>query len=200
MNWLAHLYLSEPDTEFRLGNLLADQVKGADRQRMSPAFLRGVTCHQAIDAFTENHPLVKHSRTFISPEQRRFSGILIDVFYDHFLARNWSQFSDTPLEQFTHSAYAEFQPLIPTLPEEARITLERIIEHDWLSSYREIAGIEDVLERLSGRLSERLKRPMSLHASVKDLRTSYGALESDFMKFMPELQERIMRDVRGDSP
>lgn len=146
MNWLAHLYLSEPDTEFRLGNLLADQVRGPDRTKMSPAFLRGVACHQVIDAFAESHPVVKRSRQRIGPEQRRFSGILVDVFYDHFLARNWAAYSTIPLPQFTHGAYADFTPHIPALPEEARITIERIIKHDWLTSYREIAGIEDVLE------------------------------------------------------
>jgi len=191
MNWLAHLYLSEPDSEFRLGNLLADQVRGPDRAQMSPTFLRGVACHQVIDAFAESHPVVKRSRQRIGPEQRRFSGILVDVFYDHFLARNWSQFADMPLEQFTHTAYAELQPYASKLPEEARITLERIIEHDWLTSYREIAGIEDVLERLSGRLTERLQRPMALHSAVKDLRGYYGDWEADFMEFMPELKNKI---------
>lgn len=189
MNWLAHLYLSEPETEFRLGNLLADQVRGPDRTRMSPTFLRGVACHQVIDAFAESHPVVKRSRQRIGPEQRRFSGILVDVFYDHFLARNWAEYSTTPLPQFTHGAYADFTPHISTLPEEARITLERIIEHDWLTSYREIAGIEDVLERLSGRLTERLNRPMALHSAVKDLQTHYGEFEADFQEFFPKLMD-----------
>lgn len=191
MNWLAHLYLSEPDTEFRLGNLLADQVRGADRDRMSAAFKRGMACHQAIDAFAESHPIVKRSRQRIGPEQRRFSGILADVFYDHFLARNWQEYADMPLENFTAQAYAEFTPHLPTLPEEARVTLERIIEHDWLTSYREIAGIEDVLTRLSGRLSDRLQRSVTLHSAVRELREDYVAWESDFTDFMPELRQAI---------
>ncbi len=197
MNWLAHLYLSEPETEFRLGNLLADQVKGAERLRMSPAFLRGMTCHQVIDAFAESHPIVKCSRQRIGPEQRRFSGILVDVFYDHFLARDWLHFSTIPLAQFNQEAYRAFTPHISALPEEARITVERIIEHDWLTSYREIAGIEDVLQRLSGRLTERLQRPMSLHSAVKDLRTHYGEFENDFQKFFPDLLYAISTQFPG---
>jgi acyl carrier protein phosphodiesterase len=191
MNWLAHLYLSEPETEFRLGNLLADQVRGPDRTKMSPAFLRGVACHQTIDAFAESHPVVKRSRQRIGPEHRRFSGILVDVFYDHFLARNWGQFAPMPLEQFTHEAYAVFTPYIPMLPEEARITMERIIGHDWLTSYREIAGIEDVLGRLSGRLSERMQRPVSLHLSVKDLQGHHDEFEADFQGFFPDLVKAV---------
>jgi acyl carrier protein phosphodiesterase len=189
MNWLAHLYLSEPETEFRLGNLLADMVRGPEREQMSPAFLRGIACHQAIDAFAESHPIVKRSRQRIGPEQRRFSGVLVDVFYDHFLARNWSHYSAIPLERFTQAAYAAFTPLAPTLPSEARITLERIIEHDWLTSYREISGIEDVLERLSHRLTERLKRPMALHSAVRELRAHYQDFESDFQEFFPQLMD-----------
>ncbi|MGV3756344.1 MAG: ACP phosphodiesterase [Verrucomicrobiota bacterium] len=197
MNWLAHLYLSEPETEFRLGNLLADQVRGPDRTKMSPAFLRGMACHQVIDAFAESHPVVKRSRQRIGPEQRRFSGILVDVFYDHFLARDWMRFSETPLAQYNQEAYRVFTPHLPALPEEARITLERIIEHDWLTSYREIAGIEDVLERLSGRLAERLNRPMSLHSAVKDLRSHYGEFENDFRLFFPQLMDATGSTLRS---
>lgn len=194
MNWLAHLYLSEPETEFRLGNLLADQVRGADRNRMSASFLRGVACHQAIDAFTEHHPVIKHSRTLIGPAQRRFSGILVDVFYDYFLAKNWNQFSGTPLERFTHGAYGDFQPHIPTLPEEARITLERIITHDWLTSYREIAGIEDVLTRLTARISETWQRRIpALNDAVADLQKHEAELEADFQAFMPQLASQVRR-------
>jgi acyl carrier protein phosphodiesterase len=80
VNWLAHVFLSEPDVEFRLGNLLADIVRGEELRRMSPDFQRGVLRHMQIDAFTDAHPLVKRSRSRISPESRRFSGVLVDVF------------------------------------------------------------------------------------------------------------------------
>ena len=82
MNWLAHVFLSEQNLEFRLGNLLADIVRGEQRSGMSADFLRGVQCHQAIDSFTDSHPLVRRSRARIGAEQRRFSGVLVDVFYD----------------------------------------------------------------------------------------------------------------------
>lgn len=187
MNWLAHLHLSEPEVEFRLGNLLADQVRGADREQMSDMFRRGTACHQVIDAFAERHPVTQRSRQRILPKYRRFSGILVDVFYDHFLARDWEQFSPTPLAGFTQAVYADFRPYIPRLPAEASITLERIIEHDWLTSYRQLEGIEDVLCRLSRRLEERFQRPVPLGDATECLRTEYAAFEADFHDFFPEL-------------
>lgn len=191
MNWLAHLYLSEPAPEFRLGNLLADAVRGPERARMSPEFLRGVVCHQSIDVFAERHPVVLRSRQRISASHRRFSGILVDIFYDHCLARDWARYSSIPLAQFTRSAYTELAPLMPQLPEEARITLERIIAHDWLTSYETLAGIEDILARLSYRLSERFQRDVSLHTAMTDLHQHNAAFTADFHEFFPALRQKV---------
>src|SRR6185436_3543995 len=110
LNWLAHVFLSESNVEFRLGNLLADIVKGEELRRVvSPAFLRGVQKHKQIDAFTDSHPLVKRSRARISPQFRRFSGVLVDVFYDHLLATNWQIYSPIVLDAFTAKFYADIE-------------------------------------------------------------------------------------------
>ena len=84
MNWLAHLLLAESDPEARLGNLLGDLVKGKQRQAFNSKIQRGIECHQAINIFTDKHPIVRCSKQRIDPEYRRFSGILIDVFKDNF--------------------------------------------------------------------------------------------------------------------
>ena len=107
MNWLAHVFLSEANVEQRLGNLLADLVRGADRAAMSAEFLLGVRRHQAIDSYTDAHPVVRRSRTRIGPEHRRFSGVLVDVFYDYFLASSWGRYSSQPLADFTAGFYAD---------------------------------------------------------------------------------------------
>ena len=85
VNWLVHVFLSKPDIEFRLGNLLADLVKGRDRAAMPSLFLEGVRQHQRIDAFTDTHPVVRRSRARIGGDYGHARGILVDVFYDHFL-------------------------------------------------------------------------------------------------------------------
>ena len=162
MNWLAHLFLSEPDVEHRLGNLLADVVKGKARAALPPGVLRGIACHQAIDAFTDSHPVVYRSKRRIGEEHGRFAGILIDIFYDHFLARDWSRYAAMPLEQFTAEVYTSFRGYVTgDLPEEARELLARMSEGDQLGSYRALGGIEAALRRLSRRLEARLGRPFA---------------------------------------
>ncbi|MCC0177441.1 DUF479 domain-containing protein [Waterburya agarophytonicola K14] len=103
MNWLAHLLLAESNPEVSLGNLLGDLIKGEAREALNPTLQRGLECHQAIDIFTDKHPLVKRSKQRISNEYRRFAGILIDVFYDYILANNWQHYSNVSLEEFTTS-------------------------------------------------------------------------------------------------
>jgi acyl carrier protein phosphodiesterase len=110
MNWLAHAFLSEPDLECRLGNLLADMVKGKDRATMSPLFLRGVACHQSIDSFTDFHPVVERSKLRITPRFGRVAGILVDIFYDHFLSLSWEDYAPVPLNEFTAAETARTGP------------------------------------------------------------------------------------------
>src|SRR5262245_63093143 len=105
MNWLAHLFLSEPDPGYRLGNFFANLIKGKARQALPPNLRRGVACHQVIDAFTDFHPFVHRSKRRVGEPHGRYAGILVDVFYDHFLARDWARYADVPLEQFTAEVY-----------------------------------------------------------------------------------------------
>jgi acyl carrier protein phosphodiesterase len=142
MNWLAHVLLSEPTTQFRLGNLLADLVRGADRTAMSADFIRGTACHKAIDAFTDAHPLVLRSRERIDRRFRRFSGVLMDIFYDYLLAQRWHEHWPQPLDEFTARFYADVRKEQLELPPDARTTLDRILKHDLLGQYRHVAGVE----------------------------------------------------------
>src|SRR5690348_4103786 len=100
MNWLAHLYLSEANPEFRLGNLLADIASRESLVSLPEAFQRGIAQHRRIDAFTDSHPVVRRSIQRFNPPLRRFGNILCDVFYDHFLARDWDSYSSEPLSPF----------------------------------------------------------------------------------------------------
>ncbi|MBM4071958.1 MAG: DUF479 domain-containing protein [Planctomycetes bacterium] len=191
MNWLAHVLLSEADTEFRLGNLLADVVKGKARAGMSVGFLRGVRCHQAIDAFTDFHPIVHRSRARVAPPLRRYAGILVDIFYDHYLARDWTRYASIPLDAFTAEVYQSFRSCTCSLPAEAEIVLQRIIAEDRLGSYRELGGIETALTRLSGYLSGRWRRPIELQRGIADMVEHDGAFTRDFAEFFPLLVEHV---------
>ena len=192
MNWLAHVFLSEPDVEYRLGNLLADIVRGEELRRTSANFQRGAHKHKQIDAFTDSHPLVKRSRSRVSAEHRRFSGVLVDVFYDHLLATSWDRYSPIVLDAFTAKFYADIESSKIELPSSARVTIDRIIRHDLLGSYRRIEGVERSLRRLSAYLSSRWSREFALEKGVADLIAQRAGFDADFEEFFPQLQAAVM--------
>ena len=191
MNWLAHVFLSEPSLEFQLGNLLADVVRGPQREAMSPAFVRGAACHKAIDAFTDAHPVVKRSRARIGSEHRRFSGVLVDVFYDYYLARDWERYSPVTLGAYTAAFYASIQAHPMDLPPSARTMLDRIVRHDLLGSYARVEGVERALRRISTYLSSRWQKQFALERGVRDLLAHEAAFGADFEEFFPALQVHV---------
>ena len=191
MNWLAHAFLSEPAIESRLGNLLADLVKGRDRLIMSAGFQRGIRQHQAIDSFTDSHPIVHRSRARISNLYRSTTGILVDIFYDHFLALHWQLYSPEPLTMFTSQLYTQIQQHSIVLPIKAKLVVDRIIADDRLGSYRDVEGIEDALARVSFRLTERTGRDFALEKATSELLAHYDEFAADFEEFFPALQDRV---------
>jgi acyl carrier protein phosphodiesterase len=191
VNWLAHVFLSEPSVEFQLGNLLADVVRGEQRAAMSADFVRGAACHKAIDAFTDAHPIVKRSRARIGNEQRRFSGVLVDVFYDYFLARNWQRYSPLALSDYTAAFYAGVQARPIALPSDARTMLDRIVSLDLLGSYARVEGVERALRRISQYLESRWRKQFALDHGVRDLLAHEAAFDEDFREFFPTLQAHV---------
>jgi acyl carrier protein phosphodiesterase len=191
LNWLAHVFLSEPTTDFRLGNLLADLVRGEDRARMPAEFLRGAACHKAIDAFTDSHPIVLRSRGRIDARYRRFSGVLLDIFYDYFLARSWSRYSSEPLDVFTDEFYTAAQRHRLELPLDAQATLDRIIKHDLLGQYQRLTGVENSVRRVSTYIQQRWKRDYALQDSVAELTRHEHELAGDFAEFFPLLRAHV---------
>ena len=191
MNWLAHVFLSEPNIEFRLGNLLSDIVRGEDRAAVGAEFLRGAQRHHAIDAFTDSHPVVRRSRGRIVSVPRRFGGVLVDIFYDHLLASTWERYAAVPLTTFTAAFYADARASSVVLPPPAQLALDRIVRYDLLSSYREMAGVRQALRGVSMRLAQRWQREFALEAGVADLVAHHDAFEHDFAEFFPELRAHV---------
>ncbi|HET8730961.1 MAG TPA: ACP phosphodiesterase [Moraxellaceae bacterium] len=195
MNWLAHAWLAGPDPESRLGNLLADLTKGEDRAGLAPGVLRGIAHHQSIDAFTDKHPVVLQSRRRIDADYRRYSGILVDIFYDHILANEWERYSDMPLTAFTAQLYDDIAPLLPSVPSVQRHHLERLIEWDILAAYRDLDGVEHALRQISQRLNARRPGVVVLEASLPQLVDHYADLSADFAEFFPQLDEHAQSSL-----
>lgn len=187
MNWLAHLLLSEPTPEFRLGSILPDLIPTPLLAQLPLEFQGGIRRHRLIDAYTDSHPVVRRSIQRFEPPLRRFGGIVVDVFYDHFLSRDWVSFSDVPLLQFTAAVYATFPPARSYLPSDVNFRLGQMAAYDWLSSYGEVSGVALTLQRISGRL----RRPVDLAPAIEVLERNYGSFHADFTAFFPELCSHV---------
>jgi acyl carrier protein phosphodiesterase len=191
MNWLAHLYLSEPQLDMRLGNLLADVVRGAERSRMSAQFRRGAACHAAIDAYTDAHAVVRRSCRRLDGPYRRFAGVLVDLFYDHFLARDWERHACGTLEAFNEGLRAEIRARRPKLPAPGAMIVQRMIVERHLLGYRDARGIERALARMGSRIERRFGRPVALAGAIALLEAHGDDLQGDFEEFFPQLQAHV---------
>jgi acyl carrier protein phosphodiesterase len=191
MNLLAHALLSGSEPGLLLGNLLADFVKGENRRLLPPAVQAGMIQHQKIDAFTDSHPLVRNSRARIAAPYRRYSGILVDVFYDHFLVQHWQDFGEGSVDDFARDIYALATRHAADLPDEARAIIAAMSQRNILLACRQVEGVEKVLERIALRLARRSGRAIEMAGGVAFLRDAYGDFAADFRAFFPELQEHV---------
>lgn len=183
MNFLAHLHLSDGSDEGLLGSLMGDFVKGPLDDRYSPGITRGIALHRRIDTYTDAHAIVLRSKSRISPDRRRFAGIMVDMFYDHFLARDWPTFSGEPLPDFSRRTYALLAQHHVLLPERLQRMAPHMIQGDWLGSYAALDAIGSALDGMG----RRMKRENRLHDSVEELVRQYDEFAGDFHAFMPDL-------------
>jgi len=182
MNYLAHLYLSPPDEDAWLGSLLGDFVKGAIGERFAPPVAEAIRLHRALDTFTDAHAAVQRSKSRVSSMRRRYAGIMIDMFYDHFLARSWAEFHDEPLEAFCARVYALLERRHAELPERLQFVAPRMASRDWLGSYASAVNIQRALDGIS----TRLRRANRLAGGGEELLEDYPGFEADFRAFLPE--------------
>lgn len=183
MNYLAHLYLAGPEDDALIGNFLGDFVKG-HVDEAPPAYREGIALHRAVDSFTDDHPIALQSRRRVSAERRRFAGIIVDVCFDHFLARDWPRFSSQPLPAFSRRVYALLESRRPDLPDRVLRALPHMQREDWLAGYARTEGIARALDGLS----RRRPRLAPLRGSVEELLANYAGLESDFHAFFPQVE------------
>jgi acyl carrier protein phosphodiesterase len=188
MNWLAHLLLSEPSPEYRLGNLLPDMLGLTELKEMPPTVQRGIACHRFIDRYTDTHDLVRQSIRRIPPAHSRVGGILVDVFYDHILAVNWHLYCEVPLDAFLQEVYRGFTEVEPLLPPQIASRLQGLRQADVFGSYRTLEGIEWALRRISQRLSGRY----ALEEALPVLRERLVEFQGDFSVFFPDLRRKVV--------
>ena len=184
MNYLAHVYLAGPQVTDRVGGLLGDFVKGPLPCGLPPDLASGVALHRFIDGYTDQLPAFIRSRQRISPSRRRFSGVMIDLIYDHFLARHWRSFCDEPLLRFTQEFYLSLEDYRDWLPASLLAILERMRQRNWLAAYADLAVIGRALDQIG---THRIQRTNTLVGSLSELEAHYAELEQDFWDFIPEV-------------
>ena len=195
MNYLAHLHLGGQRPEELLGSLYGDFVKGRLQGQYSPAIESAIQLHRSIDVFTDAHPLVDQSLSRFTQTRRRYAGIVLDVFFDHCLARDWAQYAEGPLERFTSTFYALLVAQ-PQLPKRLASIAPHMAAHDWLGSYRDFG----VLEQVFNGIARRLSHPQELSGAMRDLHALYEPLSEDFSAFYPQLQTFAAREKLSQTP
>ena len=183
MNFLTHLFLSGGAPELLVGNLMGDFVKGRLDGRFPPGIERGILLHREIDSFAGQNRNFLRSKRRLDQSFGLYRGVLVDLFYDHFLAAHWEDYADVPLSFFISDAWRVLREHKEFLPDK----LQRIMPfmfRDWLPSYSDIGGIAVVLHRIS---HFRLKRANPLGEGAEALSRHYGGLYGDFREFLPEL-------------
>ncbi|MDY3555366.1 acyl carrier protein phosphodiesterase [Gemmata sp. JC717] len=188
MNFLAHLHLADGDAGDMTGGIAADFVRHPDLAALAPDVLRGVMLHRAVDGFTDRNPITLRSISRISREFGWFSGIVIDIYYDHILARDWRTYSAESLRAFATRSYAVLEDRHVALPGHARDFIRTFIDQDRLNLYATREGIQDTLARVSRVIAERIpNRAMWLPDAMPLLIARDADLAADFHAFYPEL-------------
>ncbi len=185
MNFLAHALLAGDDPALIVGGVVGDWIKGALPAGLPDDLARGVALHRAIDHHAESHPAFCRSRSRISPGRRRYAGVLVDVFYDHLLARDWVTHHQQPLQAYCAEVYALIEARLPDLPIESHAGLRLMAREDWLSSYAEVEGIAAILARMSRRA--RQPNPL-LHGEQEFLADAVG-FAGDFHAWITDTRE-----------
>ncbi len=183
MNFLAHIYLSGSSDEIKIGNFIGDYVKGRNYEKYPELVRKGIILHRKIDTYTDLHPIVNQSKMHLKKRFRRYSGVIVDIFYDHFLASEWHMFSKHPLPQYVINMYEILVSNYFILPNEIRTFLPFFIINNWLESYTSIDGIEGVLRRMTKRTSLPSETPFA----VSELRKNYNLFRDEFLEYFPQL-------------
>jgi len=184
MNYLAHIYLSGDDDFVKIGNFIADGIKGSKYKVYDIQTQKGILLHREIDTFTDGDVIVKRSKRRLNDHYNLYRGIIIDILYDHFLAKNWETYSTVPLEAYSQDFYALLLRNTEILPARIQHMMPYMIKDDWLTSYASLEGIKKVLVGMNKKTKERGE----IHLAIHDLIENYSELENDFTQFFEKLR------------
>ncbi len=183
VNFLAHIYLSDENEQIKIGNFIADSIKGNNYTHLPDEIQKGIKLHREIDQFTDAHKIVRKSKRRLHERYHHYDGVIIDILYDHYLAKNWPSYSSIPLKEYTQNFYAILQQNFDLLPDKVKKMMPYMIQDDWLYNYGNLNGIEKVLQGMN----RRTKHKSQMHMAIEDLKLHYEIFKEDFEIFFQDL-------------
>ncbi|WP_405576871.1 ACP phosphodiesterase [Winogradskyella sp. Asnod2-B02-A] len=183
MNFLAHIYLSGNNKLITIGNFVADGIRGNKYKLYPTEIQKGIILHRHIDTFTDAHPIFRQCTKRLHEGYGHYSGVIVDIFFDHFLAKNWTTYSNVPLATYIDDFYSSLSEHIEILPPRFKKLTPIMIEGNWLLSYAKVEGIQLVLNGMNKRTNGRSK----MNEATKELIAHYDAFETDFTLFFKDL-------------
>ena len=191
MNFLSHLYLAGHSEGLIIGNFIADSVKGNAFKNYSEEIQKGILLHRKIDTFTDSHPIVELSKGRLRDNYKKYAGVIVDIYYDHYLAVNWNDYAEVELNVFTKSIYSIVDRYKDLLPPKSAQFNKYMVHHNILSAYASLDGIEKVLRGMA----ERTTFVSNMEHSIHDLKEHYHLFEKEFRLFFPELQQFVNTQI-----
>lgn len=188
MNFLAHIYLSGNNELLTLGNFVADGIRGRKYLAYPEEMQAGILLHRFIDTYTDAHPVFRQSTKRLHNPYGHYSGVIIDIFYDHFLAKNWSKYNDLDLSVFVDDFYKLLEKHMDILPAKFQHLSPYMIKDNWLLGYASLEGIQSVLNGMN----RRTKYKSRMNESTKELELYYSEFEAEFFIFFKELQSATL--------
>jgi len=184
MNFLAHSHLSGNNEDVMFGNFIADSIKGNSYNNFRRDIATGILLHREIDSFTDNHEITKHSKKIVRENFGKFSGVVVDIYYDHFLARNWGNYSNIELSKFSSHVYQILAMRFFLLPLRIKKLLPFLIGQNWLSGY---ASKNDLARVFKG-MDRRTNYISGMEDAMIVLEKNYEELYMDFVDFYVDLE------------
>lgn len=184
MNFLAHAYVSGDESEILAGNFAGDFIKGRLALQSYPqGIAMGVMLHRAVDEYTDRHEIVRESKVRLRPKYRHYAGVIVDVFYDHFLAARWQHFHHQSLADFSSKVYRTVEGYRKVLPQRFNYMFDYMVRGNWLVGYQTVAGIRNTLTGMASRITH----PSGMERAADDLQEHYHLFANEFEAFFPDL-------------
>lgn len=197
MNFLAHIYLSDDNEMVQLGNFMADGIHGKP-DHFPAGVQHGIILHRAIDTYTDAHPIFRQGTKRLHARYHHYAGVIMDIFYDHFLAKNWANYHKQPLEAYTLAFYKSLEDNYDILTEKTKGLMPYMIQYNWLASYATTEGIGRILTQMDNRT----KNKSGMRTSTDELLEFYDEYEAEFTAFFEDLRAYVkekMAEIQSET-